>query len=821
MATFTNDTFTGTTGDFVINRPGELGATWTVGTGYSGMSSPLITNNRARANTSGGMLIVASGVASADGEYAEAIVETLTTASSFAICTRSFANLAGVLRGYAGYYSNSSGSWQIRRFDSYSSSTQIGSSGTFALSVGSHTVRLTATGTGASVALELIVDGTTVITTSDASASRLTTYGSAGVYFDTTNSASAGTHISSIIGADSASSGPSLSLSGPSSGAVGAASTNFTAALTNGTGAVAFTPTSDSGTGSFTPTVVNLSVGTPTGTFTYTPTSAGSRNINGTNDAALSAPTSVAYNATSSDGITQTEQTSNKNYQRSGTSANVTFGGTYSGTTPTSVEVRIVTTAGATVQDWTALGSATISGGNWSGSLSVPQGGMYNFLSRSKNGATVLVTSAQSANPFGVGAIFTVCGQSNGNKMFSVGSGTPLATVSAYNWATLTGAGAVTLANALSTALSIPVTLINTAVDGAGLCSSTGASAGSWDNTSGSLYTNWQTKVTAVGGKIEGVFWLQGEWDAGQNVAKSLYKSTLQTLIASMRSHTGQASLPFFVAPLTRYTGGTFAGWDNVQDAFMEVFSATVPKACDTWDLSSDDGLHYNAAGQVTLGGRLALAARKYLGQSVESLGPVVAGAAAAGAVVDVTFTHLSGTDITPSSGITGLTFTDNGGSVTPTSVVRQSANVVRATFATSLATPVYAAVAVGTNPDATAPIKDSAGLPAQRTVTAGVLATAKTVSMTLTTDGSTPAASLSGLKWAFFDNATPDAFSAPAAKGTGETTDASGVITIPIGGSALSHGGVGWLIVTDSDGTTTQSPAHKAFSGPAAVTVS
>lgn len=94
----------------------------------------------------------------------------------------------------------------------------------------------------------------------------------------------------------------------------------------------------------------------------------------------------------------------------------------------------------------------------------------------------------------------------------------------------------------------------------------------------------------------------------------------------------------------------------------------------------------------------------------------------------------------------------------------------------------------------------------------------ATAVTLTLTTDGTTPAAALTGLKWAFFDQVTPDLFAAPVAQGAVESTDASGVLVLDITGSALAPGAVGWLIVTNSDGTTTQSPAHKLFAGPVTV---
>lgn len=83
-------------------------------------------------------------------------------------------------------------------------------------------------------------------------------------------------------------------------------------------------------------------------------------------------------------------------------------------------------------------------------------------------------------------------------------------------------------------------------------------------------------------------------------------------------------------------------------------------------------------------------------------------------------------------------------------------------------------------------------------------------------TDGSARA-SLSGLKWAFYD-AMPWTGAAPIAHGTTETTDGSGVIVIPLPGSTLGNGATGWLLVTDSDGTTGTNP--NAFAAPVQVAV-
>ena len=92
------------------------------------------------------------------------------------------------------------------------------------------------------------------------------------------------------------------------------------------------------------------------------------------------------------------------------------------------------------------------------------------------------------------------------------------------------------------------------------------------------------------------------------------------------------------------------------------------------------------------------------------------------------------------------------------------------------------------------------------------------TAELTLTDPAGTPLQNLTGLRWAWFDQATPDLFVAPTDKGTGETTDGAGLLSIELPNTTLVPGQIGWLDVTDSDGTTTQNPAHKAFSGPVEV---
>ena len=91
---------------------------------------------------------------------------------------------------------------------------------------------------------------------------------------------------------------------------------------------------------------------------------------------------------------------------------------------------------------------------------------------------------------------------------------------------------------------------------------------------------------------------------------------------------------------------------------------------------------------------------------------------------------------------------------------------------------------------------------------------TAKTLTITLVDPSNNPRANLTGLKWTISDQATPDVTTIVADSGSGATTNASGVLSLTVY-STKSVGSNVWLTVSDSDGTTTQSPAAKAFSGP------
>jgi hypothetical protein len=87
-----------------------------------------------------------------------------------------------------------------------------------------------------------------------------------------------------------------ITMTGPSTGVVGVPSTNFTVGA-NGTisSSHVVTPSDGGGGGTFTPTSVTISSGTPTQTFTYTPASSGAKTISATDAGGYTAPSSLTY----------------------------------------------------------------------------------------------------------------------------------------------------------------------------------------------------------------------------------------------------------------------------------------------------------------------------------------------------------------------------------------------------------------------------------------------------------------------------------------------------------------------------------------------
>ena len=378
----------------------------------------------------------------------------------------------------------------------------------------------------------------------------------------------------------------------------------------------------------------------------------------------------------------------NRVYQRSGTSKSITVTGTYAGS-PTAIQARIVQHGTSTeVVTWTTI-VASPSGGTFSGALSVPQGGWYNVQVRFSNDTGIV---SNGSNKFGVGIVVLCAGQSNMSYWGTTGTNSSPAlaakqTGSAYpsttgSWSPLgtTEQGHAAFANALISAYSIPVGILNYAAAGAAVTS--------WDDAADGLVQNAVKAVSDAGGAVEYILWAQGEAEALSGMAKATYKTHLASVISTLRAGISNGStrprLPFLAGTLGRenYSGVTDATMAAIREAIQEVIADGTETyiGASALDVYSDN-VHYTGAGYAVFAGRFAQTVKYICGTESYHRGPYITSAA----IVDVTHTdvnisHRGGTDFTPTSGINGFEIDDGGTVVVPSAAVRQSANVVRLT---------------------------------------------------------------------------------------------------------------------------------------------
>ncbi|MBD3176892.1 MAG: hypothetical protein GF320_17065 [Armatimonadia bacterium] len=174
-----------------------------------------------------------------------------------------------------------------------------------------------------------------------------------------------------------------------------------------------------------------------------------------------------------------------------------------------------------------------------------------------------------------------------------------------------TGAGlGISFGKELVRRLDVPVGLI--------ACSHGGTSLDQWDpgllsEGGRSLYGSMIRRVRAVGGKVRGLLWYQGESDANPQAAPA-YGEKLAHLIASLRSELDQPDLPVIYVQLGRFyedpTPEAERCWHLVRQAQLQLEPKIAPAAMvAASDLSLDDKIHVDALGLRRLGLRMARAA--------------------------------------------------------------------------------------------------------------------------------------------------------------------------------------------------------------------
>ena len=442
----------------------------------------------------------------------------------------------------------------------------------------------------------------------------------------------------------------------------------------------------------------------------------------------------------------------------SGATGTATIGasGTYTGAVPD--QVRLVqdgTSTAVSGHDWTTISSA--SAGNWSHSFaSVPKGsGWYNVQIRNQADGTI-VTSGK----VGAGVVVGVDGQSQAWLWFSstayAGDSSltpdPLLRITGIQpsnaWSVPNAAtmnAAIACGNDLVASLSCPVALVDGAWDGSGLTVS--GNGGQWisSGAAGNAYTASASAISTAGNKLAAQVWIQGETDCASSVTQANYYTALGQMIALRRTDVSNASLPYIVATLARDLTGTQT------DAQREAIKAAQVQKCadsnvyrvDRLDLPlHTDNVHHTATGFTALGKRCARAILAALGVAAQYRGPRISSVTQASATdFDVNLTHASGSDFTPTSGITGFRATVAGSPVSISAVARQSASVVRVSLAAAPGSMPTIGYLYGTAPTVTSVLLDNSALALPLEYSAGVLAVSST-----TITGQVAAAVASGL---------------------------------------------------------------------------
>lgn len=398
---------------------------------------------------------------------------------------------------------------------------------------------------------------------------------------------------------------------------------------------------------------------------------------------ATSNPITVA--AVTSNTITGNALTAERIYQRNGTSIPIAMAGTYAGTVPTAIEYQLYDADGAVVlKPWTVVSNATITNGTWTGTPSVPQGGMYRRQVRSMNGSTVLAQGPIETELFGVGDLFAVIGSSSAEKRFDSVSGsnlTPAANVRKYktSWSKFTNVGcAIIEANGFASMGNIPVGMLDIGTGGTTL--------GNWLNQSSSYWTAFKNAVNANGGRLAGVMVFVGSNDAASGLVTSRedHASRLRTLISNIRTYTAQNSLPILLSGMNRRTIASGTAMTDEQANFVRMAERDVGKDTNVYYVQTLDFLVLASDGTHLIGGAAGFPASAYRNvyvygnavyKGIYYRGPEISSINYSNENVTINIAHTHATDIVPADGIKGFAVIDDQGIVNILGVSRAAPN--------------------------------------------------------------------------------------------------------------------------------------------------
>jgi hypothetical protein len=163
------------------------------------------------------------------------------------------------------------------------------------------------------------------------------------------------------------------------------------------------------------------------------------------------------------------------------------------------------------------------------------------------------------------------------------------------------------------------------------------------DRGGDSLYGATVERVAAVGGKIAGILWYQGESEANPQNAEHFHERA-SALTEAFRRDLQHPDLPFYYVQIGCVFGDTGQdwswspeGWNAVREAQRRLAGLLPGSGMVTAiDLELDDLIHIGTQGQIRLGRRLA---RVATGRPT----PDLVGASVEGSCVRVTFSGIDG----------------------------------------------------------------------------------------------------------------------------------------------------------------------------------
>jgi lysophospholipase L1-like esterase len=425
--------------------------------------------------------------------------------------------------------------------------------------------------------------------------------------------------------------------------------------------------------------------------------------------------TTRVYAIDGSGTIGLTDPVANRVYQRNGTTRSMSISGTYTGAVPASVQAQIVKDSDSSVvQAWTTLTGATISGGTWSGTVSVPaSANAYRINVRGLDSGSNVIATANGTNAWLVGDVFLLAGSSTMTRFTSDGAVAVTAASRRYSagaWGALSGGnsgdGCAAFVNAYGPASGVAVGIIDAAAAGTVLSGWAAADAS---------YVACRNAAQAQGASgIAGVICHVGSNDAGAGTIASVaaHLGLYRTLISNMRTDLGMSTLKWYITGCNRRTAGTDAQFDMAREAEKQLGNdSNVAFACYSVDQSLNvDGIHLSNAGMAVLGTRVA-ASVIAVAASGQFRGPSITGAAftsGANTTIRVSLAHRAGTDITPATGITGFAVTDSGGAKTISSAVRVNATSIDVTVSAACTGATTLTYHAGVSPIVTSPVLDN-----------------------------------------------------------------------------------------------------------------